>query len=331
MDFKKRVFAASSSNFISLVLELFNFQYHNNDIYRKYCAALRIDPASVNTIEKIPFLPVSFFKSHPVKTTNFQPQVMFESSGTTQSISSKHFIKDISIYKKSFRTSFEKLYGPIKQYCILGLLPSYLERKNSSLVLMVEDLINKSGYKESGFYLNDYERLHSTLLKNEKTNIPTILIGVTYALLNFAEMYTMQLNHTVVMETGGMKGRREEMTRENLHAFLKQKLGVKGVHSEYGMTELLSQAYSKKNGKFYCPHWMKILLRDRDDPFDIKSAAQVDAKPISGLINIIDLANIYSCCFLATDDIGRLYVDESFEVLGRQDNSDIRGCSLLVL
>ena len=330
MDFKNRVFAASSADFNALAVELFNFQYVNNSIYRQYCNALSIEPDSVNNIEKIPFLPISFFKSHRVTTTDFEPQCLFESSGTTQSVNSKHFIKEISIYKKSFLTAFEKFYGPAGKICILGLLPSYLERENSSLVMMVGELIKKSNYKQSGFYLHDYEKLHHTLINNEKLKIPTLLIGVSYALLDFAEGYGLQLGHTIIMETGGMKGRREEMTREELHGCLQKNLGINFVHSEYGMTELLSQAYSIGSGIFSCPAWMKILIRGADDPFYVQEAASV-LKPTTGLVNVIDLTNIYSCCFIATDDIGRLYPDGGFEILGRMDNSDIRGCSLLAV
>ena len=338
IELEKRVFAASADNFTEIALELFNYQYRNNEVYRQYCHALKIHAEHIDSIEKIPFLPISFFKSHIIKTTEFDTDIIFESSGTTetrlpdgQAISSKHYIKDISIYKKSFTNCFEKFYGPAKHKCILGLLPAYLERNNSSLVLMTEDLIKASDNSLSGFYLHDHERLHRSLMHNEFLKMPTLLIGVTYALLDFAEKYPMQLRHTIVMETGGMKGRREEMTRQEVHAQLQTQLGVSLVHSEYGMTELLSQAYSKGDGIFHCPGWMKILVRDEDDPFQITSAKQVQAKPASGVLNIIDLANMYSCGFIATDDVGKLHSNESFEVLGRMDNSDIRGCSLMVM
>ena len=292
---------------------------------------LKVRAGNINSPEKIPFLPISFFKSHIIKTTEFEPDIIFESSGTTKNISSKHYVKDISIYKKSFTTCFEKFYGPAKYKCILGLLPSYLEQKNSSLILMTEDLIKTSSHDLSGFYLYDHEKLHRTLMHNELLKMPTLLIGVTYALLDFAEKYPMQLRHTIVMETGGMKGRREEMTRQEVHIKLQTQLGVSLVHSEYGMTELLSQAYSKGDGIFHCPGWMKILLRDEDDPFNIITAADAQNKPQTGLINVIDLANIHNCCFIATDDIGRLHSNESFEVLGRSDSSDVRGCSLMTI
>ena len=331
MELEKRIFAASADNFSILAIELFQYQYHNNSIYRQYCNTLKIDPNAINSLEKIPFLPISFFKTHPVKTTEFEAEVVFESSGTTGTINSNHFIKDISLYRKSFTTCFEKFYGPATAKCILGLLPSYLERQNSSLVLMTEELIKASANDLSGFYLYDHERLHRTIIHNEILKSPTLLIGVTYALLDFAEKYPMQLRHTIVMETGGMKGRREEMTRPQVHKKLQSQLGVGLIHSEYGMTELLSQAYSKGDGIFHCPGWMKVLLRDEDDPFHIIGAVKADNRSLTGVINIIDLANIYSCSFIATDDIGRLHANESFEVLGRMDSSDIRGCSLMAL
>ena len=331
MDLGKSIFAASEYNFNELALELFDHQYQHNTIYRKFCDSLKINAAEIDSIKKIPFLPISFFKTHEVKTGEFEAGAVFESSGTTQSIPGKHFVKDIGLYRKSFNTCFEKFYGLPENKCILGLLPVYLERKNSSLVLMADDLIKASNNPLSGFYLYDHEKLHRTILHNELLKLPTLLIGVTYALLDFAEAYPMQLRHTIVMETGGMKGRREELTRHEVHARLQKQLGVSLVHSEYGMTELLSQAYSKGDGIFHCPGWMKIVLRDEDDPFHIITAADVQNKPQTGLINVIDLANIYSCSFIATDDVGRLHANESFEVLGRSDSSDMRGCSLMVL
>ena len=328
-DLEKRIFAASPDNFVSMALELFQFQYGHNDIYRQFCDSLKTDPYEVASLEAIPFLPISFFKTHRVTSTEFDAAVVFESSGTTLDTPSRHFIKDISLYRKSFNNCFNHFYGGTQDKCVLGLLPSYLERQHSSLVMMVDELIKSSGHPLSGFYLYDHEKLHSTLLHNELLKIPTILIGVSYALLDFAEKFPMQLRHTTVMETGGMKGRREEMTRQELHRQLQERLGISLVHSEYGMTELLSQAYSKGDGIFHCPAWMRILLRAEDDPFDIKDATDAP-KPVNGVINCIDLANIYSCAFIATDDIGRMHANGSFEVLGRLDKSDIRGCSLMV-
>ena len=331
MDFEKSIFAARPDNFNGLVLALFNYQYQNNTIYRQFCDSLRINAAAIDSIKKIPFLPISFFKTHAVKTGELETTTIFESSGTTQNIPSKHYVKDIELYRKSFTTCFEKFYGHPQNKCILGLLPAYLERKNSSLVMMVDELIKTGKNPLSGFYLYDHEKLHRTILHNELLKLPTLLIGVTYALLDFAEAYPMQLRHTIVMETGGMKGRREEMTRQEVHAVLQKQLDISLVHSEYGMTELLSQAYSKGDGIFHCPGWMKIVLRDEDDPFHIITADDAQNKSQTGLINIIDLANIHSCSFIATDDIGRLNANESFEVLGRADNSDVRGCSLMVI
>jgi len=240
-------------------------------------------------------------------------------------------VKDVSVYRKSFLSCFEKFYGPIDRKCILGLLPSYLEKEHSSLVMMVDELIKRSTDKLSGFYLYDHEKLHRTIMHNELLKKTTLLIGVTWALLDFAEQFPMQLRHTIVMETGGMKGRRKEITRQEVHAILQKQLGLSLIHSEYGMTELLSQAYSKGDGIFHSPPWMKILLRDEDDPLHVFEANGEIIKPINGVINIIDLANIYSCAFIATDDAGRLHANGSFEVLGRVDNSDVRGCSLMVI
>ena len=314
-----------TQSFQSAALKVFNFQYQNNIVYKKWCDALNFrfrisDFGFVN----IPFLPISFFKTHTIISTEFQPQQIFESSGTTTTVNSQHLIKDISIYKRSFISTFEMFYGDIKDWCIIGLLPSYLERKNSSLVMMVDEMIKISSHPQSGFYLYDFEKLYKTLHDLEDARQKTLLIGVSFALLDFAETYAMNLHHTVVMETGGMKGRRKELTRNELHVFLKERLGVDEIHSEYGMTELLSQAYSKGNGRFVCPPWMKVVIRDEEDPLQIKTSGK-------GVLNIIDLANIYSCSFIATEDVGIVYEDGSFEVWGRLDNSDIRGCSLLVI
>lgn len=282
----------------------------------------------MTSIETIPFLPVSFFKTHKVTSTDFEPEITFESSGTTGSDTSRHFVKDLSLYKRSFNNGFELFYGNPSKWCILGLLPGYLERKNSSLIAMVNDLIKKSDNRNSDFYLHDHEKLFQTLVHNEIIQQPTLLIGVTYALLDFAQNHSMKLQNTIAMETGGMKGKREEMTREEIHGFLKNKLGLKTIHSEYGMTELLSQAYSEGKGIFRTPPWMKVLVREYNDPLAVSSSPKTE-KPLNGLINIIDLANIYSCCFIATDDVGKIHKDNTFEVLGRRDMSDIRGCSLL--
>jgi Acyl-protein synthetase, LuxE len=328
MNFDEKIFEVTNQSFNSLCIEVFNFQYQNNTIYQQYCNVLGILPKNIATIEQIPFLPIAFFKTHQVKTTSFIEQAIFESSGTTQTINSKHFIKDMELYKRSYTNSFTQFYGPAKEWCIIGLLPSYLEKGNSSLVMMVDDLIKQTNNKNSGFYLYDTEKLYNILIENEAKKQPTLLIGVTYALLDFAEKYKMNLRYTTVMETGGMKGRREEISRQEVHTILQKELGVTHIHSEYGMTELLSQAYSKKEGLFYCPNWMKVLLREEDDPFELVATTTTHK---TGLINVIDLANLYSCSFIATDDIGKLNTNRSFEVLGRKDNSDLRGCSLLTV
>ncbi len=329
IDLEARVFAANEQDFNKLAIEIFRFQYNQNEIYRKYCESINTVPAAIHTISEIPFLPIQFFKTHEVKSSDFHAALLFESSGTSGSINSKHFVKDPILYRKSFLKTFQHFYGHPRNYCILGLLPSYLEKGNSSLVYMVDALIKESNHPLNGFYLQDHDKLHSTLLHNELLEQPTLLIGVTYALLDFAALYPMELKHTIVMETGGMKGRRTELTRAEVHAELESHLQLQTVHSEYGMTELLSQAYSKGEGFFHCPSWMKILIREEDDPFEVSLA--YDNKPLKGAINIIDLANLYSCSFIATDDIGRLYKNGSFEVEGRIDNSALRGCGLMLL
>lgn len=323
------IFNVSARDLDALALEIFRFQYGHNTIYKNYVDALRIKPADITQMRGIPFLPIRFFKSHRVVSGEFDPVAAFESSGTTGSINSKHYIKDLSIYRESFTRGFELFYGPAKDWCIIGLLPSYLERSNSSLVVMVDELVKQSGRPQSGFYLNEYDKLVEVLQQLEATGQPTLLIGVSFALLDLAAMHPVPLRHTIIMETGGMKGRRKEMIRQEMHDILKRSFHVPAIHSEYGMTELLSQAYSKGNGIFQCPPWMKILLREEEDPLTIKNIT--GEKSINGVINIIDLANIHSCSFIATDDAGRLYPDGSFEVLGRIDNSDIRGCSLMAI
>jgi hypothetical protein len=322
------VFAANAENFNSIALNIFNFQYHHNRVYNEYCRLLKISPGNVTTINQVPFLPIHFFKTHPVVSTIFEPAAIFESSGTTTSINSRHSVKDLLLYEKSFTTAFELFYGVPADWCIIGLLPSYLERQHSSLVVMVDQLIQQSQHPCSGFYLNEFEKLQSVLSDLEERRQKTLLIGVTFALLDFAEQFPMKLEHTIVMETGGMKGRREEMTRQQVHAILCNAFQKENIHSEYGMTELLSQAYSGGKGIFKPAPWMRVLIREEDDPFAVYDKGE---KIINGAINIIDLANIYSCSFIATDDAGRLYPDGNFEVLGRLDHSDVRGCSLMAV
>jgi hypothetical protein len=335
-QWKDKVLAVNGSTFEQLALDLFRFQYENNTVYRQYTNALEIDPDAVRAIEQVPFLPIRFFKSHRIQTSSFEPATVFESSGTTGTTNSRHFVRDVELYKEAFTRGFELFYGPVKDWCILGLLPSYLERENSSLVFMVNELIRLSDRPDSGFYLDDYDRLGSLINELEERGQKTLLIGVTFALLDFASIYSLggkrrPLEHIVIMETGGMKGRRKEMVRHEVHTVLKKAFDLPIIHSEYGMTELLSQAYSSGDGIFNCPPWMKVLIREEDDPFEIRWL-HVEGMPyVGGAINIIDLANIYSCSFIATDDAGKLFPDGSFEILGRLDNSDIRGCSLMVV
>lgn len=315
---------SEKQDFTKKALQVFQYQFANNTVYRSWNDILNVDIASVSSLDKIPFLPVSFFKTHKVVSGDFESQLIFESSGTTQTLNSRHYVKDASLYTTSFLEGFEKFYGDIKEWCVLGLLPSYLERKNSSLVFMVDELIKQSNNANSNFYLYDFGKLNAVLRQLETKQQKTLLIGVTFALLDFSEQFPQQLNNTIVMETGGMKGRRKEMTREEVHEMLCKNLRINKIHSEYGMTELLSQAYSKGYGKFYCPPWMKVLVRDEEDPLIVKDSGR-------GVLNVIDLANIDSCSFIATDDAGTVHEDGSFEVHGRIDNSDIRGCSLMVV
>ncbi len=318
----------SEQEFRRIALDVFRFQATNNAVYKEYLLSLKTDIESLEQLEQIPFLPVEFFKSFEITTINNSPKdpIQFTSSGTTGQITSKHFVSDSSIYQKSYLKAFELFYGNISDYCILALLPSYLEREGSSLVYMADDLIKKSKHHQSGFYLHNYDELILTLQQLQDKKQKTILLGVTYALLDVVEQFPLFKggSNLIVMETGGMKGKRKEMIREELHSILCEGFGVKSIHSEYGMTELLSQAYSKGDGIFNTPPWMKILIRDTNDPFSYLPASR------TGGINIIDLANIYSCSFIATQDLGKTNPNNSFEVLGRFDNSDIRGCNLLV-
>jgi len=319
-----KVFGVKKGDFEEITLEVFRFQAQNSPVYKDYLQALKIYPTNITSLEQIPFLPVRFFKSHAVQTSSFEPAAIFESSGTTGSINSRHLVKDLSLYEESFTKGFQLTYGPVNEWCIIGLLPSYLERQNSSLVYMVDKLIQLSQHPQSGFYLNEYEQLSALLTELENRKQKTLLVGVTFALLDFAEKNPQPLQHIIIMETGGMKGRREEMIRPQVHELLKTAFQLPAIHSEYGMTELLSQAYSKGEGLFTCPPWMKLLVRDEEDPFVVKKSG-------AGTINIIDLANIYSCSFIATDDVGKIHSNGSFEVLGRIDGSDLRGCSLMVV
>ncbi|WP_164112124.1 MULTISPECIES: acyl transferase [Sphingobacterium] len=305
-------------------LEIFRYQAQHTPVYRDYLKALRIDTHSITEYRQIPFLPIQFFKTQSVLADGLSPELTFISSGTTGMTSSKHHVPDLKWYVESYRNTFKLFYGDIQNMTILALLPSYLERDGSSLIYMVDDLIQSSEKPESGYFLYNHQELYYTLENLQHKGKKTILIGVTYALLDFIDNYSINFPELIVMETGGMKGKRKEMVREELHQLLKKGFGVQAIHSEYGMTELLSQGYSYGDGLFYTPPWMKILIRDTNDPLSLLENKK------TGAINVIDLANYYSCSFVATQDLGKIHVDQSFEILGRFDNSDIRGCNLLV-
>ena len=314
----------TSKDFEIAALATFSRQYEENNVYRSYCDLLNSSPSEIKTSKDIPVLPIQFFKSHKVKCFKAAPKITFSSSGTTGTINAKHLILQQEIYEQSFQKGFEHQYGPPKDWAILALLPSYLERQGSSLVYMMNALIQQSNHPASGFYLDEFDELKKQLEKLESQQQPTLLLGVSFALLDFAEQSPLALEHTIVMETGGMKGRRKEMIREELHTTLNNVFGTKEIHSEYGMTELLSQAYSKGNGRFQAPPWMKVTACEINDPFSLTKGTKI------GRLNIIDLANQESCAFIATDDLGRVFPDGTFEVLGRLDQSDIRGCNLLI-
>lgn len=305
-------------------MAVFQHQAVNCEVYKSFLYHLKVDPAYVNTTEEIPFLPISFFKSHDVLSAKSAVEVVFFSSGTTGQVQSRHLVTDVTMYEKSFNKAYGLFYGDVQDSCILALLPSYQERDGSSLIYMVDALIEQNGHMQSGYFLNNNEGLYQTLMSLKQQKQKTILIGVTYALLDFIEVYQLNFPELIIMETGGMKGKRKEMVREELHSILTGGFGVEAIHSEYGMTELLSQAYSYGEGIFNAPPWMKIVLRDTNDPLSLLKNKQ------TGGINVIDLANINSCSFIATQDLGKVYPDGSFEVLGRFDNADIRGCNLLV-
>ena len=315
----------TEQEFSDMAVDIFKFQFKNNKVYRSFCDLLNKDPSDVKTVENIPFLPIQFFKTHQVLSVSGLIQKTFTSSGTTGSIVSKHLVNNLEIYEQSFRSGFKQFYGNIKDYVVLALLPSYLEREGSSLIYMVNDMITQSNQTESGFYLNNFEALKDTLLDLESKKKKVLLLGVSFALLDLVEFHQFHLKNTIVMETGGMKGRRKELIREELHRKLKQGFGVDVIHSEYGMTELLSQAYSKGDSIFKTPPWMKILTRDTEDALTIQTYGK------TGGVNIIDLANINSCSFISTQDLGCVHADGSFKILGRFDNSDIRGCNLMAI
>lgn len=312
-------------NFIAPALQVFYYQAKAVPVYRDFLHLLDVKPEKITALHQIPFLPVELFKTHSVIANGFTPEIVFESSGTTDSITSKHPVANLEIYKQSILQTFKKFYGNPKDYCILALLPSYIERNNASLIYMCNYLMELSGNSNNGFYLNNQQELADAISYNKSKKIKTLLIGVSFALLDFAEKFPMALAQTIIMETGGMKGRRKEITRNELHKILMHAFQLKTIHSEYGMTELLSQAYSTGNGIFFTPPWMRILIRDTTDPFTILETQK------NGLINIIDLANQYSCSFIATQDTGILYTENSFGVTGRFDTADVRGCNLMVV
>lgn len=306
-----------------MALTLFRHQAKHNRIYAKFVELLGVCPDDVTDIKDIPFLPVEAFKNHQVITGKFNAECVFTSSGTTGSATSRHFVRDLKLYQSVFTQGFERVYGSLSDYCVLALLPSYLERSGSSLVAMAQGFMDMSKHPKSGFYLNELQELSIILNILTKTGQRVLLLGVTYALLDLAEAFPQPLSNAIIMETGGMKGRRKEMVREDVHKILQGGFQVDEIHSEYGMTELLSQAYSQGKGVFHCPPWMRVMVREHDDPLHYTLGK-------TGGINVIDLANMDSCAFIATSDLGRVYDDGSFEVLGRFDYSDVRGCNLLM-
>jgi phenylacetate-coenzyme A ligase PaaK-like adenylate-forming protein len=323
-DIQKIFQIQTAKEFHKLALQVFRYQYDNGLVYQEFCNHLHKNKENVKTLEEIPFLPISFFKTHKIIAQNTQEETIFTSSGTTGMVNSQHLVSDISIYKQSFSLGFAQFYGNIEDYTVLALLPSYLERGGSSLVFMVNQLIEDSKKIESGFYLHNYTELIEKLEKLDQAGENILLIGVTYALLDVLEIKKLNLKNTIIIETGGMKGRRKELIKTELHEILKQGFGVQHIHSEYGMTEMLSQAYSHENGIFECVSWLEILIRDAENPLEIIENER------TGGINVVDLANINSCSFIATQDLGKKYANNTFEVLGRFDSSDIRGCNLMV-
>ena len=311
----------TDKEFENIAIAMFKTQFKNNIVYNKYCSLLGVLPEKIDKLIKIPFLPIQFFKTHKVISSKKKISHIFKSSGTTGD-RSINYVSNIDIYIKSFSRSFENFYGPIKDYTFLALVPSYLEQKNSSLVFMLDNFIQRSVYEESEFYLYNHKKLYKVLHKLKDSNRKIILFGVSYALLNFIEKNPIKMKNLIVIETGGMKGMREEITRDQLHNKLKKGFGTVEIHSEYGMTELFSQAYAKNNKKFYNPNWMKTLTREITNPLNIQTNGK-------GAINIIDLANENSCAFIATDDIGIVYKDNSYEITGRLNEAEIRGCNQL--
>jgi len=336
MNFEDIFHPFSDLDFEKHALALYQHQYEQNAVYQSFCKALKIEPTAITSVEKIPFLPISFFKTHIVKTGNFEPEIEFWSSGSSvhgvrcalsgvQGEVSRHFVKDIALYEKAFLCSFEFFYGNPAEYCFLALLPNYLEQKHSSLIYMMDKLISCSKYTESGFYLHNFDELYEKILLLKEKKINTILFGVSFALMDFAEKFTFSAPDLIVFETGGMKGRRPEIVKEELHQIFCNAFGVQNIHSEYGMCELMSQAYSIGENRFVAPPWMRLLLRDEKDPFNCSQTLS------TGAINIIDFANLHTCAFIATDDLGKSAKNGMIEILGRLDAAQVRGCNLMVL
>jgi hypothetical protein len=324
---KIRSLEPNSPEFEDLALSVFDYQYKYNAFYRQYCSLIGKEFSKISTLRDIPFLPIQFFKNQILKTGEWSSpeEMIFTSSGTTGTATSQHFVRDLQFYKDISILGFEAHYSSIENFCVLGLLPSYLERTGSSLITMVDEFIKKSKYSESGFFLQNHEKLANILRGCQQRQIPTLLIGVSFGLLDFVEKYKLDFPEIIVMETGGMKGRRHEMIRDELHAEIKKGFNCPHIHSEYGMTELLSQGYSKQKGIFEPTPTMRVVTREINDPLSINQK-----NGTLGVINVIDLGNIDTCSFIATDDLGRAYENGQFEVLGRLDNSDMRGCNLLV-
>jgi phenylacetate-coenzyme A ligase PaaK-like adenylate-forming protein len=324
LDYKKKIYDFHPQSFDSLALELFYFQAQHNPTYRDYLKHLHVTASEIVSVSKIPFLPIEMFKIFEIKTENWNEQKRFLSSGTTSKMRSFHCIEDIKYYHDHTQKIYEEFYGDLTNSTIMALLPSYLEQGDSGLISMIDSFIEQSSSAYSGYYLESFESLEKGLYSALKNNEQVILFGVTYALVEFAKQAKNQFSDLIVVETGGMKGRGEELTKLEVHNLLKEKLGLKNVHSEYGMTELLSQAYSRRGGVFECSNWMKIVVKDLNDPFNTIGNESV------GIINIIDLANVHSCCFIESQDIGKKYSNGNFEILGRKDNSEVRGCNLLL-
>ena len=321
---KQAIFSIKSlAEFQDLAMEVFRFQAVHSPVYRDFIAALSVRPERIRQIEEIPFLPIEFFKQHQVLQEGKEAQTVFYSSGTGGGFTSRHFVHDPQLYKASFQGAFKYFYGDIRQYTLLALLPSYLEREGSSLIYMVDALLQEAG-QDSGYFLHEHERLYELLMQLQAKKSPTLLLGVSYALLDFIEKHTLNFPELIVMETGGMKGKRKEIIKAELHDFIAKGFGVSSIHAEYGMTELLSQAYSSGAGRYHCPPWMQVYIRDLNDPLSLIPMGQ------TGGVNIIDLANLHSCAFIATQDLGIQHLDGSFEILGRFDHSDIRGCNLMI-